>query len=122
MIRERDGICILGGVVACLAIPITVVGIMAMRRPGGHDVGFLAWGGGLMFVAGVAAFRGSRAGAVVISGTSALVAVAFVVMLVRTSSVGTAAIVANVTIAVLLLLPTVVTLIAWRGPSSVRRR
>jgi hypothetical protein len=120
--RERDGIRILGGVVACVAIPIAVVGIMAKQRAGGHDAAYLAWVGGLMFFAGVAAFRGSRAAAVVISGMSALVAVTLVVMLVRTSSAGTAAIVANVTIAVLLLLPTVVTAVGWRRGSSLGRR
>jgi hypothetical protein len=120
--RERDGIRILGGVVACLAIPIALVGIIATRQGGGHDVAYLTWAGGLMFVAGVAAFRGSRAGAVAISGMSALVAAALVAMLTRTSSVGTAAIVANVTIAVLLLLPTAVTVMAWRGRSSPRRQ
>jgi hypothetical protein len=117
MTREREGIRILGGVVTCLAIPVVTLGIVAMRGSGGHNVTYLAWIGGLMFLAGVAAFRGSRVAAIVISAMSAIGAVTLLGMLARTLAVGTSAIVANVIMAVLLVLPAVVTIMDLRARS-----
>jgi len=91
VMRDRDGIRILGGVVACLAIPIAAVGILATRKAGGHDVAYLAWVGGLMFFAGLAAFRGSRVAAMVISASSAFIAVALMWILVRATRLSAAA-------------------------------
>jgi hypothetical protein len=92
-----------------------IVGVMAMLRPDGHDVAYLAWAGALLFFAGIAAFRGSLMAAAVISGLSAFMAIALLWILVRASNVRTAAITANVMIVVLLLLPLVVTALEWRA-------
>lgn len=119
--RDRGGKSILGGVTVCVAIPTMAVGVMAMLRPGGHDVGYLGWTGALLLFAGVAAFRGSRVAAAVISSLSAFVAIILLWILVRTPNVPTAAIAANVTMMVLLLLPAVVTALGWRGRSPRSR-
>jgi hypothetical protein len=93
------------------------IGVMAMLRPGGHDVAYLGWTGALLLFAGIAAFRGSRVAAAVISGLSALVAIVLLWMLARSANVPTAAIAANLTIVILLFLPAVVTALGWRGRS-----
>jgi cell division protein FtsW (lipid II flippase) len=117
MRRERDGIRILGGVVACLAMPLIVVGLMATQHDGGHHVAYLAWIGCLVFFAGAAAFCGSLAAALVISALSMLFSAATIWILVRAAPAGTAATIASVTIMILLLLPAIVTARGWRRRS-----
>ena len=94
---------------------MAVLGFMGLLSDGGHDVRYLVVLGPLLLLAGVAAFRGSRAAAVLISVLSALLSVALIWMMVQAPALSVSAVAANTVFVVMLLVPSIVTAAEWSG-------
>jgi hypothetical protein len=112
---KRNGIRLLGGVTALIALPLLAIGIGGAWHPGGHDVGFLAAVGILLLAAGIAAANGSRVAAAAISVMSALFGAGMVFLWLHTPPVGIRVIAGNMVFIALLLIPALVTIRDWKG-------
>lgn len=108
----------LGGVVTMAALPALLFGIAAATRErGGEVLTYLVWFAGVFVIAGMAAWRGNRLGAIVISTLSACIAFDLILVMVRAPALRPGVIAANTAIAAILLVPAMVTALDWRSRS-----
>lgn len=114
----RSGIRMLGAITTIGALPALLFSTASATRERDRDVMmFFVAIAGAFVVAGIAAWRGNRFGAVVISVLSAFIALGLIFLMVRATGLRSGVIAANIGMAVLLLVPSIVTALEWRRRS-----